>query len=115
MEPSMMLTGITQPDADRMIARVAAHLPVGASLGRIVGVTDHAIMTRDDSGLETVWSCRDAGCVSRLSFIAGGRFGERTCWERGNCVERDYFRVTPSGRYVVVPDPFVDVSLYGFE
>jgi hypothetical protein len=56
----MMLTGITQPDADRMIARVAAHLPVGASLGRIVGVTDHAIMTRDDSGLETVWSVRRA-------------------------------------------------------
>jgi hypothetical protein len=45
LEAAVFLIGITQSTTDDTIARIAAHLPVGASMGRILGASTHGILT----------------------------------------------------------------------
>ncbi|WP_433725756.1 hypothetical protein ACQP2Y_07335 [Actinoplanes sp. CA-051413] len=86
----MFYIHIDQGEATAMIAAAAAHLPIGASLGRIMAVTSAGILTEAamygvDAEMNRTW---------RMVDTAGGRC-EFTAWRDGAEV----------ARYLMAPQP----------
>jgi hypothetical protein len=84
----MYLLSISEAESIALIARCAAHLPIGASLGRVLAVSPDGILAEDDSGAGVMWGPdADRDAVWRLLDLSDG-LQERTLWHRGEEIGR---------------------------
>lgn len=92
----MHLIDVSRDQSTDMIARAAAHLPIGVSLGRILVVTPIAIMVRQADGTAAVYGVDDTDDYTWRMVDIDDEWHERTGWRNGEEIVRHVFRV-PSG------------------
>jgi hypothetical protein len=87
MEPDMIFIGLDQSTLDDVVSRIAAHLPVGASMGRILAATNGVVLT--DSG---TWGLGRAATHCWRMVQIDNELWERVAWRSGEELIREIVR-----------------------
>lgn len=72
---------VTEQAASALVASIAAHLPAGESLGRLIAVTENQVLAGYGDGGRCVWGADDAGAWRLITLPTG--LHEVVTWYHG--------------------------------